>query len=71
MFKFADHGCYLFPNDFRASIRLSPSPWRWGTACNNETLMFMACLAKVVRAPIVEFGTFTGYLLGFRDKKHD
>jgi predicted O-methyltransferase YrrM len=60
MFKFADHGCYLFPYDFRASIRLSLSPWRWGTACNAETLMFMACLAKVVRAPIVEFGTFTG-----------
>ncbi len=60
MFKFANHGHMLFPEYFRQSIRISPSFWRWGTMCNNETLVFMACLAKTVSAPIVEFGTFIG-----------
>ncbi len=60
MFSFSAHGSELFSPDFRRAIKLAPSPWRWGTMCNNETLMFMACLARLSPASIVEFGTFTG-----------
>ena len=45
---------------FGQRIHLGKLGWKFGHMTNNDTLIFLCCLAKAGFSPIVEFGTFTG-----------
>jgi hypothetical protein len=45
---------------FNQRIQLGKLGWKFGHLTNNNTLIFLCCLAKAGFSPIVEFGTFTG-----------
>jgi predicted O-methyltransferase YrrM len=47
-------------NIFDQRVQLGKLSWKFGHVTNNNTLVFLCCLAKAGFSPIVEFGTFTG-----------
>jgi predicted O-methyltransferase YrrM len=60
MLMYRRHGYELFPADFIAGLNLDLSTHRFGNPSYDSILKFLCALAKTIRAPIVEFGTFTG-----------
>ena len=45
---------------FNQPIQLAKIGWKWGHLTNNNSLVFLCCLARAGFSPILEFGTFTG-----------
>jgi hypothetical protein len=45
---------------FNQPIHMGKLGWKFGHITNNNSLIFLCCLAKAGFSPIVEFGTFTG-----------
>src|SRR5579871_3078502 len=45
---------------FNQPIQLAKIGWKWGHLTNNNSLVFLCCLARAGFSPIFEFGTFTG-----------
>ncbi|MBV9885569.1 MAG: class I SAM-dependent methyltransferase, partial [Acidobacteria bacterium] len=45
---------------FNQPIQLAKIGWKWGHLTNNNSLVFLCCLARTGFSPILEFGTFTG-----------
>jgi Methyltransferase domain len=48
------------PKIYDQRIQMGKLGWKFGHITNNQTLIFLCCLAKAGFSPIVEFGTFTG-----------
>ena len=50
----------VLANIFHQRIQVGKLGWKFGHITDNNTLIFLCCLAKAGFSPIVEFGTFTG-----------
>jgi predicted O-methyltransferase YrrM len=50
----------VLANIFNQQIQMGKLGWKFGHITNNNSLIFLCCLAKAGFSPIVEFGTFTG-----------
>jgi len=60
MMKTFERADMVLPAIFSQRIQLGKLGWKFGHLTNNNTLIFLCCLARAGFSPIVEFGTFTG-----------